>query len=168
MRKWTIVIGLGIFVFFVGIMLIRLSMFSRETPVEYKEALETSEGSDITDIAIYLPFAGRCGINITGSFQGSEVEPVFHVRDSDGRLFYSSPSFPLPSSSIEFDIDDPGLYMIYFSVTFDVDSRVEVYQYRYEMGIIYPYENLYNVGLLLAVAGLVASAVGAFMPSKKH
>lgn len=171
MGKRTLVVGLGGLIFVAGIFVIAASTWSGRGPYEYKQPLATyptrpATGKDIPPFILVGPFEGeKGGINVSGSFQGDEGQAIFHVRDYEGRLVYPGPPFPPPSNIIEFDID-PGYYTITFNILFSNDSRVEVYEYRKAIGIIYPHRNLYNIGVFLCVAGIIGSAVGLFMPSK--
>lgn len=165
------VIGLGVLIFCLGITIIAVSTWSTLGSFRYKQILVTyplsGTGTDIPLSAMIGPFEGiKAGINISGSFEGYQNQALFWVRDLNGNLVYSSPAFPAPSNIIEFYVN-PGWYTITFNLLFNEDSRVEVYEYREEIGIIYPHKSLYTPGVFLSVAGLVASAVGAFIPSKK-
>ncbi len=166
-KRRIVLIVSGLLMFLVGIALMRLSMFSRDEPVPYKEQLQTFMGSELTDVAILFTLPGRCGVNINGSFHGSETEPVFRVRDFEGDLVYVSPNFPPPSNSMEFDIESAGLYSIEFNVTLDSNSQVEVYQYRYTIEKVYPYEQWYYPGIGIGIIGLVLVAAIVLRPSKK-
>jgi hypothetical protein len=172
MRRGMKVIGLGVLIFCVGIIIIAVSTWSTLGSLQYKQILVTyplspGTGKDIPLSAMIGPFEGiKAGINISGSFEGHLDQALFWVRDLDGRLIYSSPAFPAPSNIIEFYVN-PGFYTITFNLLFNEDSRVEVYEYREDIRMIYPHRTLYYPGVFLSVAGLIASAVGAFMPSKK-
>ena len=172
MRKRAIVIGLSLVIFLMGIILVGVSNVSKRGLVEYKETLgEPLRGSEIMDTAMNLPEAGTYGINFTGSFQGYEGHPIFIIRDHDGLLIFPGPDFdPLapPPNIIEFDIDDPGFYSIEFNIIVSDDSCVELYQYKHEMGDIRPYVHLFNVGVPVAISGIVGSIVGLFVLSESE
>lgn len=171
MRRQTKVTGLGVVIFFFGIIVIGASVWSTQGPIEYKQTLATyptppATGEDIPTSITIGPFEGiRGGINISGSFEGYQDHPLFRIWDLESELMYVSPSFPAPSNIIEFPME-PGYYTITFDLFFSNDSRVEVYEYREETGTIYPHKKWYNVGVFLGIAGIVTSAVGAFLPSK--
>lgn len=169
MRKRGIVIILSVVIFLAGIVLIGVSNVSKAGLVEYKETLgEPLKGSEIMDRGMNLPYAGRCGINLTGSFQGREGLPIFIIRDYAGLSVFSAPGFDASAPSpqiIEFDIDEPGFYGIDFNIGASDDSCVELYQYRYRIGDIRPYAYLFNVGTLLAISGIVGCVVGLFLLS---
>ena len=172
MGKRTIVIILGLVIFLAGIVLLGVSIVTKKTLVEYMEPLgEPLEGSEIMDMATYLPYAGKYGINFTGSFQGYEGQPIFIIRDSEGLLVFSGPEFDTsaPSSNnIEFDIDEPGFYSIDFNIIASDDSIVELYQCMYRLEDIRPYAHLFNVGVPLAISGIVANVVGLFVLPKQE
>lgn len=166
------VIGLGVLIFCVGIIIIAVSTWSTLGSLQYKQILVTyplsGTGKDIPLSAMIGPFEGiKAGINISGSFEGHQDQALFWVRDLNGSLVYPSPPFPAPSNIIEFPVN-PGSYTITFNLIFNEDSRVEIYEYREDIRMIYPHRILYYPGVFLSVAGLIASAVGAFIPSKKH
>lgn len=172
MRRGMKVIGLGVLIFCVGIILIAASAWSTLGSFQYKQILVTyplssGTGKDIPLSAMTGPFEGiKAGINISGSFDGYQNQALFWVRDLDDKLVYSSPPFPAPSNIVEFPVN-PGWYKITFNLIFNEDSRVEIYEYREDTRMVYPHRILYYPGVFLSVAGLIASAVGAFMPSKE-
>jgi len=169
MKKRAIVIISGLIMFLVGIGLIGLSNVTIRGYFEYSEPLgEPLEGNQIVDMAMWLPYAGKYGMNFTGSFQGHEGEPIFSIRDSENYLVFSSPEFDtsLPSNLMEFTVDEPGLYIIDFNIVAGNDSRLQIYQFKYRIGDIRPYVYLYYAGVLLAIFGIVAVVVGLFVLSK--
>ena len=167
MRRGTILIVLGILGFLSGIVLIRVSIFLTEAPVQYKETVVEYKESIPSTIAILLSPPTRFGINITGPFQSStEGQPVVEIRDPEGSLIYSNSSFP-PPSIIELDSTTVGLYSIDFNIVFGNGSSVEVYYYSSRIEVIQPYRDLYYPGVFLAVLGIAVSAAGMFLPSKR-
>ncbi|UCE43721.1 MAG: hypothetical protein JSV57_05050 [Candidatus Bathyarchaeota archaeon] len=170
MVKRTIVIASGLIVFLAGIILIGLSNVTKSGLIERREAFgQPLEGSGIIDVAMNLPYAGKYGINFTGSFQGHEGEPIFYVRDYQNNLIFAGPGFG-PGTTfpivIDFQIAEPGLYSIDFHVVASNDSRVELYRYGYEVGDVRPYVYLFYVGASLAIAGIIANVVGLFVLSE--
>lgn len=171
MSRRMIVIGLSSLIFLVGIVLAGLSNVSVEVLVEVKNALiEPVEGSRIGDMMLMLVIEnpGTVGVNLTGSFQGYEEQPIFIIRDFEGRLVYSSPYFPAPSNIIEFEIDEAGLYDIEFLIIASNNTRLEIYQYIPEMRSIRVFSYLYYVAAPLAISGIVGVAAGLFVLSEEE
>jgi len=166
MSRQGIVIVSSLVIFVVGIFLMGISNVSKNEPIPYKSPLvEPLEGSRINDMWINIYESGTCGLNLTGSFQGYEDQSIFIIRDSEGHIVYSSPSFPAPSDIIEFDINEPGWYSIEFNIIVTDDSCVELYQYKYQIGPIRPYVHLYYVGAPLAISGIIGVIAGLFVLS---
>ena len=167
MKRGTKLIILGFLLFLTGISLMRLSMFSKEEPVRYKKTLAEHRTNIPPSISFLLEFPTTCGINLTGPFINyTQDEPVVEIRDFWGYLVYSNSSFP-PPSIIEFDITNPGRYIINFNIVFDEDSIVEVYSYDYKMGIFRPYKDWFYPAIFFGGLGIAVIVAGILMPSKK-
>lgn len=157
---------LGLLAFSTGIVLIALSGLSKTGLVPYKQVLVRYTAQNFTDAVVVGPFLGAKGGVEISSCECQNGQTLFHVRDSEDLLVYSSPTFPPPSYDIEFDIPVPGYYTVIFNFVISNDAYVEVYEYRSEIGMFYPYEELYEIGLLVAIVGIAIGAIGMFMPSK--
>ncbi|UCC33505.1 MAG: hypothetical protein JSW53_00390 [Candidatus Bathyarchaeota archaeon] len=170
MSKRTIAIVSGLILFLAGIILIGISNVTMRGLIESREAVGNPlEGSGIIDMAMNLPYAGKYGLNFTGSFQGHEGEPIFYVRDYQNQLIFAGPEFG-PGTTfpiiVDFQIAEPGLYSIDFHIVASNDSRVELYRYGYEAADVRPYVYLFYVGIPLAIAGIIANVVGLFVLSE--
>ncbi|MDH5451242.1 MAG: hypothetical protein OEZ29_06615 [Candidatus Bathyarchaeota archaeon] len=175
MKKQTIIIISGLMVFLIGISLIGVSNVSRRGLVEYRAPSELRlEGSEIMDLLYSLhgpedEYAGKYGLEFSGSFEGHDGEPIFLIRDYEDYPVFSGPGFDTntpPSGIIDFPIGTSGFYILDFNVVAGNESRVELYPYKYQIGEIRPYVYLFFAGIPLAISGIVANVVGLFVLSK--
>jgi hypothetical protein len=171
MRKGTVLaIALSLLMFFVGLLLIRLSTVSRVDVIQSKETIVTYTSTETasipSSIAVYLPMQTLSGINMTGPLKGYEEGlPVVQIKDPKGSLIYSNSTFP-PPSIIEFDTTVTGWYTIDLNIVFGNGSTVEVYYYSSSPEIVYPYRNWLYPGVLIAVLAIIGSAASLFLAPK--